>query len=122
MFNIKRVFLICILWTFWSTFQTQAASYILDNGSISTALNASDGTEPRDNWFGNVFTAQASATLITRVDFGVYTTTPNSAASVVIYRVTDPGGNPALGATRVYTQSFTPLTGDGTNDVVVGAR
>ena len=73
-----------------------AVNYQLDNGSISTALNASDGTEPRDNWFGNVFTAQASATLITRVDFGVFTTTSNSAASVVIYRVTDPGGNPAL--------------------------
>lgn len=91
------------------------AAYILDNGSIRYPLNASDGTEPRDDWFGNVFTTQAGANLITRVDFGVFTTTPNSVADVVLYRVTDPGGNPALGATRVYTQAFTPLTGDGTN-------
>src|SRR5512135_2257721 len=80
------------------------ATYQLDNGSISTALNASDGTEPRDNWFGNVYTTQAGANLITRVDFGVFTTAPNSVADVVLYRVTDPGGNPALGATRVFTQ------------------
>jgi CHRD domain/Immunoglobulin domain len=93
----------------------QAATYQLDNNSISNIFNASEGTEPLDNWFGNVFTAQADGNVITRVDFGVYTTTPNSAASVVLYRVTDPGGDPALGATRVYTQSFTPLTGDGTN-------
>jgi hypothetical protein len=33
----------------------------------------------------------------------------------VLYRVTGAGGNPALGATRVYTQTFTPLVGDGTN-------
>jgi len=35
--------------------------------------------------------------------------------SVSLYRVTGAGGNPALGATRLYTQPFTPLTGDGTN-------
>jgi len=87
----------------------------LDNGGISTVLNASDGTESLDNWFGNVFTAQAGANLITHVDFGVFTTTPNSIASVALYSVTDPGGNPALGATRVYTQAFTPLTGNGTD-------
>ncbi len=98
-----------------ATMAAQAASYVLDNGSISTALNASDGTEPHDNWFGNVFTVQPGAEVITRVDFGVYTTAPNSVADVVLYRVTDPGGNPALGATRLYTQAFTPLTGDGTN-------
>jgi uncharacterized repeat protein (TIGR01451 family) len=87
--------------------------YQLDNNSISHIVNASDGTEPLDNWFGNVFTAQTGANVITRVDFGVFTTTPNSSAKVVFYRVTDPGGNPALGATRVYTQTFTPFTGDG---------
>jgi len=98
------------------TIAAQAASYYqLDNGSISTALNASDGTEPHDNWFGNAFTAFSGANRITRVDFGVYTTAPGSIADVVLYEVTDPGGNPALGATRVYTQAFTPLTGDGTN-------
>ena len=115
MCKTTKILLAVVLLTSWSTLGTQAATYALDNGSIQTALNASDGTEPRDNWFGNVFTAQAGATLITRVDLGVYTTTPNSTASVVLYRVTDPGGNPAAGATRLYTQSFTPLTGDGTN-------
>jgi len=89
--------------------------YQLDNGFVGSAVNASDTTEPRDNWFGDVFTAQAGANLITRVDFGVFTTTPGSSASVVLYDVTGPGGDPALGATRVYTQSFTPLTGDGTH-------
>ena len=92
-----------------------AVVYALDNGGISTVLNASDGTETLDNWFGNVFTAQAGANLITRVDLGIFTTTPNSVASVSLYSVTDPGGNPALGATRIYTQAFTPLTGDGAN-------
>jgi hypothetical protein len=98
-----------------ATVGLQAALYQLDNNNISTALNASDTTEPRDNWFGNVFTALSGANLITRVDFGVFTTTPGSLASLALYRVTDPGGNPALGATRVFTQTFTPLVGDGTN-------
>src|ERR1039457_6879606 len=89
--------------------------YQLDNGSISTVLNASEGPEPLDNWFGNEFTALAGANLINRVDFGVFTTTPGSAASVSIYLVTGAGGNPALGATLLYNQAFTPLTGDGTN-------
>ena len=93
----------------------QTATYQLDNGSISSEINASDATEPRDDWFANEFTALAGANVITRVDYGLYITTSNSAASVVLYRVNDPGGNPALGATRVYTQSFTPFTGDGTN-------
>jgi hypothetical protein len=97
------------------TISAQAGLYQLDNNSISTALNASDGTEPLDNWFGNVFTALSGANLITRIDFGSFTTAPGSLASVVLYRITDPGGNPALGATRVFTQSFTPLVGDGTN-------
>jgi len=93
----------------------QAANYVLDNGSISTPLDASDTTEPRDDWFANEFTAQAGANLITRVDFYSFTTTPGSQADVVLYQVTGAGGNPALGATRVYTQAFTPPTGDGTN-------
>lgn len=115
MCKTSRILLTGVLLTFWSALGTQAATYVLDNGSIAYPLNASETTESRDNWFGNVFTAQGNATVITRVDFGVFTTTPNSIASVVIYRVTDPGGNPALGATRLYTQNFTPLTGDGTN-------
>jgi hypothetical protein len=89
--------------------------YQLDNNFVLYPLNASDGTEPHDNWFGNVFTAQAGANLITQVDFGVFTTTPGSSGSVVLYDVTASGGSPPLGATRVYTQSFTPLTGDGQN-------
>lgn len=97
-----------------ATFGAHAATYQLDNNTPNAPVNASDGTEPLDNWFGNVFTAQAGANLLTRVDFGVFTTAGNP-SSVVIYRVTDPGGNPALGATRIYTQSFTPLTGDNTN-------
>ena len=96
-------------------FPARAGIYQLDNNLISTVLNASDGTETLDNWFGNVFTAQAGANLITRVDLGIFTTTPSSIASVALYSVTDPGGNPALGATRVYTQAFTPLTGNGTD-------
>jgi hypothetical protein len=93
----------------------QAANYVLDNGGISTPLNASDATEPRDNWFANEFTAQAGANLITRVDFYSSTTTPGSQAEVVLYQVTGAGGNPALGATVVYAQSFTPPTGNGNN-------
>ena len=109
----SRIILASILLAHGASLVTQAATYALDNNAVLYPLNASDGTEPRDNWFGNVFTAQADGNVITRVDFGVFTTTPNSAASVVIYGVTDPGGNPALGATRLHTQSFTPLTGDG---------
>lgn len=96
--------------------QVQATtSYQLDNNTISTALNASETTEPRDNLFGNVFTAAAGGNLISSVDFGLFTTTPGTQAKVVLYLVTGAGGNPALGATRMYTQGFTPLTGDGTN-------
>ncbi len=90
-------------------------TYRLDNGTISTALNASDGTETRDNWFANEFTAQAGGNVITSVNLGVFTSAPSSIGDIVLYLVTDPAGNPAAGATRVYTQAFTPLTGDGTN-------
>jgi hypothetical protein len=89
--------------------------YQIDNNTPNSALNASEGTEPLDNWFGNVFTIIPGANLINRVDFGVFTTSPGSVASVSLYKVTGAGGNPALGATRLYTQAFTPLTGDGTN-------
>lgn len=91
------------------------ALYQIDNNTIRTALNASEGTEPLDNWFGNVFTAISGGNLINRVDLGVFTTSPGSIASVSLYKVTGAGGNPALGATRLYTQAFTPTTGDGTN-------
>ena len=114
--NIFKVLSPAVATVLLTTLGSQAATfYQLDNNAISTALNASEGTEPRDNWFGNVFTAQAGANLITRVDFGVFTTTPGTTASAVLYRVTGAGGNPALGATRVYTQTFTPLVGDNTN-------
>jgi len=92
-----------------------AFTYQLDNGSISTILNASEGTESLDNWFGNVFTVTGGPNQITAVDFGVYTTTPGSVGSVSLYLVTGAGGNPALGASRLFTQAFTPLAGDGTN-------
>jgi hypothetical protein len=112
----KKILLTALIAICIASFGARAASiYSLDNNTISTALNASDGTEPLDNWFGNVFTAAGGFNLITAVDFGVFTTTPNSVASVSLYRVTGAGGNPALGATRLYTQSFTPLVGDGTN-------
>ncbi|MCX6928560.1 MAG: hypothetical protein NT154_35925 [Verrucomicrobia bacterium] len=96
----------------------QSANYVLANGNINTALNASDGAEPRDNWFANEFTAQANANQITRVDFYSFTATAGSTAEVVLYRVTDPGGNPALGATRVFTQAFTPPAGDGSGAIL----
>jgi hypothetical protein len=99
-----------------ATLSVQAASlYQIDNNTIGGVVNASDGTETLDNWFGNVFTALPGGNLINEVDFGVFTTSPGSVASVSLYRVTGAGGNPALGATRLYTQAFTPLTGDGTN-------
>jgi hypothetical protein len=87
------------------------ATYSLDNDIVNTTLNASDGTETVDNWWANEFTAVAGGNVITRVDFSCGTVTTNSSAMVCIYRVTDPGGNPALGATRLYSQSFTPVPG-----------
>ncbi|MCX6924619.1 MAG: hypothetical protein NT154_15595, partial [Verrucomicrobia bacterium] len=93
----------------------QSANYVLANGSISTALNASDGTEPNDNWFANQFTAQANANVITRVDFYSFTAAAGSTADVVLYRITDPSGNPSLGATRVFTQAFPLPAGDNVN-------
>src|SRR5271157_1693279 len=51
----------------------QVANYVLDNNTIQYGLNASDTTEPRDNWFANEFTAQLNANTITRVDFGIVT-------------------------------------------------
>lgn len=111
-----KILLAAITTALLSTVALRAATtYQLDNGSISNVINASDGTEPLDNWFGNVFTAQVNATTLTNVTFGVFTTAPGSTADVLVYNVTGAGGNPALGATRVYTQAFTPLTGDGTN-------
>jgi hypothetical protein len=104
-----------VLWTGIAIAQlaalgAQAAStYQLDTGSVKYYLNASDGTEPRDNWFANEFTAVASGTMLTQVVYGVFTTAPSSVGDVVIYRMG------ALGATRLYTQAFTPLTGNGTN-------
>lgn len=110
-----RILLVSVVAAQFATVGVQAATlYQLDNNTISTVLNASDGTETLDNWFGNVYTAVGGGSLITRVDFGVFTTA-GSPASVALYRVTGAGGNPALGATRVYTQTFTPLLGDGTN-------
>lgn len=93
----------------------QTANYLLDNGTVGTSLNASDTAETRDNWFANEFTAQAGAQIITRVDFYSFTTTPGTVADVVLYQVTGAGGNPALGATRLFTQAFTPPVGNGAN-------
>lgn len=113
---IFKLLLTVLAGTQLATLSLQAAtSYQLDNNVIGNVVNASDGTELLDNWFGNVFTASAGGNLINRVDFGVFTSSPGSVASISLYRVTGAGGNPALGATRLYTQAFTPLTGDGTN-------
>lgn len=111
----NKIFLGALIAVQWVAFSARAATYQLDNNAISTVLNASDGTEPRDGWFGNVFTAVAGANQITAVDYGLFTNTPSSTGSVSIYLVTGAGGNPALGATRLYTQSFGALVGDGTN-------
>jgi hypothetical protein len=114
--RLAKILLLSVSVAQLAVLRVQAATtYQLDNNNISTVLNASDGTETLDNWFGNVFTILAGGNLVTSVDFGVYTTTPNSTADVVLYKVTGAGGNPALGASRIYTQAFTPLTGDGTN-------
>jgi len=87
-----------------------ATTYQLDNNpSSATALNASDANEARDNWFANEFTALANGNRITQVSYGVLTTAANTVADVVIYQ------QGALGFSRIYTQAFTPLTGDGTS-------
>jgi len=95
-----------------------AADYVLDNNAAKMGINASDAAEPRDNWFANAFTAHEGADLITRVDYGVGHTTSNMAASVVLYLVTEPFGNPALGATRVHTQAFSPPQNSGSSFVL----
>ena len=96
-----------------ATLTLQAATvYQLDNNTVGYPVNASEGSEPLDNWFGNVFTALSGANFINEVDFYVGPTIPNSVASVSLYRVTGAGGNPALGATRLFTQSFTPGSGN----------
>jgi transcriptional regulator CtsR len=84
-----------------------ASTYQLDNGSVKSALNASEGTEPEDNWFANQFVAVGNQ--ITQVVTGYFTAAANSVGDVVIYR------QGALGYTRIYTQQFTPQTGNGTN-------
>lgn len=90
-----------------------AYNYQVDNGYVYSAFNASDDYEPRDNWVGNVFTAQTGANLITQVDLGYYDLYPYpEQASVALYEVTDPGGNPALGANLVYSQNFSITTGN----------
>src|SRR5436189_3016138 len=78
--------------------------YQIDNNDIGGPVNSSDGTEPLDNWFGNEFTAVAGGNLINSVDFLCYTITPGTHAQVVLYQL----GNPAIGPTRIYTQTFTP--------------
>ena len=85
--------------------------YQLDNGASSGGLNASDGSETRDNWFGNVFTIQAGGEIITSVVFNAYGLYPSMTASkLVIYRDTDGDGNPTSGAVRVCTQNFNPTS------------
>ncbi len=114
--KVSRICLLGIAITGLTTITVPAATtYQLDNGTNKYQMNVSDTTEPHDNWVGNVFTVQAGANRITAIDYGIYTSSgaPNS-ASVVLYRLwSGSGGNPALGATRVYTQTFTPRAGDG---------
>jgi hypothetical protein len=98
-----------------ATLGANAAFYSLDNNTVGTTLNASDGTEPLDNWWANEFTALAGGNLITSVDFGCSSVATGVTAVVSIYRVTGAGGNPALGATRLYSQNFTPVAGSGVN-------
>ena len=81
-------------------------TYQLDNNTIQTALNVSDGTETRDNWFGNVFTVVSGATQITRVDNGLFTNAAGATASVVLYRVTDPAVTPPW-APPAFTRNLT---------------
>src|SRR5450755_1050354 len=89
MLKTSKFFLIALAGAQLATLGLRADSlYQLDNNAISTAVNASDGTEPRDDWFGNVFTVSAGSTFINRVDYGVFTTSPGSVASVSIYSVT----------------------------------
>lgn len=83
--------------------------YSIDNNHIGSPINASDGTEPLDNWFGNEFTAVSGFNLLTRVDFACYTVTPGTTATLAIYQL----GNPTIGPTRIYTQNFTPVPGGG---------
>jgi hypothetical protein len=86
--------------------------YALDmNTPPGTSLNASDGTEPLDNWWANEFTAVAGANVITEVDFGCATVTAGEYAVASLYRVTGAGGDPALGAVRLYSQTFKPVPG-----------
>jgi hypothetical protein len=102
-----------------ATLTLQAATvYQLDNNTVGYPLNASEHSEPLDNWFGNVFTALPGANFINEVDFYVGKITLNAVASVSLYQVTGAGGNPALGATRLFTQSFTPVSGNPTGPFV----
>jgi hypothetical protein len=93
------------------SFANAQVTYQLDNGTGANSFNHADGPETTDGWVGNVFPITASGQVINRVDWGYYNNTPGAVAQVVLYRVTDPGGNPANGATRVYTQSFNTLPG-----------
>jgi hypothetical protein len=87
--------------------------YQLDHagpGVPVSAFNASDGTEPLDNWVGNEFTALNGANLITRVDFGVHTVKLGTTAELALYRVANPGPGVGGGLTLLYTQNFTPIS------------
>jgi hypothetical protein len=85
-------------------------TYQLDTGTAgSFVYNASEGTEPLDNWIGNQFTALAGFSRITGVDFACGTVSNGSTflhtAEVAIYRI----GNPHIGSTTLlYTQNFAP--------------
>lgn len=86
-------------------------TYQLDNGTGAAAFNHADGPETTDGLVGNVFPITAAGQIINRVDWGYYNNSPGAIAQLVLYRVTGAGGNPSLGATRVYTQSFNTLPG-----------
>jgi hypothetical protein len=87
--------------------------YQLDHagsGSLVSSFNASDGTEPLDNWVGNEFTVLNGGNLITRVDLGVNTVKLGTTAELALYRVANPGIGTGGGLTLLYTQNFTPIS------------
>ncbi len=86
--------------------------YQIDTAGAAGAVNASDGTETIDNWFGNQFTAIAGATVLNGVDWGVFTanTRLNTTATLAIYR-----GGIGSSPVRIWTQQFTPYQGTAGN-------
>jgi len=80
--------------------------YQLDNGNVGSQLNASETSEARDNWFGNLFTADARGPIITAVDFQAGSS--SYPATLGIY-LDNGDANPPQAATLLYSQNFTPV-------------